>query len=135
MTSVPHELRRSDRPAIESCGVDEAAQKAASHRNYTFLGTTQSLCPACLAVVPAKIISRRGRVYFQKRCPQHGEREDFVCSDVKWYDRLEFALPAKMPALFGVEPRRAAARSTVACAASMSSIHAWACWRSLRRAT
>jgi uncharacterized radical SAM superfamily Fe-S cluster-containing enzyme len=76
------------------------------HRNYTFLGTTQSLCPECLAVVPAKIISRRGRVYFQKRCRAHGEREDFVCSDVRWYDRMEFALPAKIPARFGVEPNR-----------------------------
>jgi len=79
---------------------------AARHRDYTFLGTTQSLCPQCLAVVPAKIVVRRSRVYFQKRCPQHGEREDFVCSDVRWYDRLEFALPAKVPAQFGVEPSR-----------------------------
>src|SRR5881398_1276080 len=29
------------------------------HRDYTFLGTTQSLCPECLAVVRAKIIARR----------------------------------------------------------------------------
>jgi uncharacterized radical SAM superfamily Fe-S cluster-containing enzyme len=79
---------------------------SARHRDYTFLGTTQSLCPQCLAVVPAKIVVRRGRVYFQKRCPQHGEREDFVCSDVRWYDRLEFAVPAKVPAQFGVEPSR-----------------------------
>jgi uncharacterized radical SAM superfamily Fe-S cluster-containing enzyme len=79
---------------------------AAKHRDYTFLGTTQSLCPACLAVVPAKIIARGRRVYFRKTCPEHGVREDFVCSDVKWYDRMEFALPAKMPAAHGVEPSR-----------------------------
>ncbi|HMC12153.1 MAG TPA: radical SAM protein [Pirellulaceae bacterium] len=74
------------------------------HRDYTFLGTTQSLCPECLTVVPAKIIVRRGRVYFRKTCQKHGEREDFICSDVSWYDRMEFALPAKVPAVFGVEP-------------------------------
>ena len=74
------------------------------HRNYTFLGTTQSLCPECLALVPAKIIDRGGRVYFRKTCPTHGVREDFVCSDRKWYDQLEFALPAKSPAKFGIEP-------------------------------
>jgi 7,8-dihydro-6-hydroxymethylpterin dimethyltransferase len=74
------------------------------HRNYTFLGTTQSLCPECLALVPAKIIDRGGRVYFRKTCPTHGVREDFVCSDRKWYDQMEFALPAKSPAKFGVEP-------------------------------
>ena len=74
------------------------------HRDYTFLGTTQSLCPECLQVVPAKILNRRGRVYFRKTCSEHGTRDDFVCSDAAWYDRMEFALPARMPAQFGVEP-------------------------------
>ena len=77
---------------------------AAGHRDYTFLGTTQSLCPECLAVVPAKIISRHNRVYFRKTCPQHGTRDDFVCSDASQYDQLAFALPARTPAAFGVEP-------------------------------
>ena len=74
------------------------------HRDYTLLNTTQSLCPECLALVPVKIIARRGRVYFRKTCPTHGAREDFVCSDVKWYDRMEYSLPAKIPAQFGMEP-------------------------------
>lgn len=74
-------------------------------RDHTFLGMTQSLCPECLALVPAKIISRpNGRVYFRKHCPTHGIREDFVCSDVKYYDRLEFLVPGKVPAKFGIEP-------------------------------
>jgi uncharacterized radical SAM superfamily Fe-S cluster-containing enzyme len=76
------------------------------HRNYTFLGATQSLCPDCLAVVPAKIIARGKRVYFRKRCPEHGERDDFICSDVDRYDRLEYSLPARIPEQFGVEPER-----------------------------
>ena len=75
------------------------------NRNYTFLGTTQSLCPECMQVVPAKIITRGKRVYFRKRCPTHGEREDFICSDVAYYDRLEYSLPAKLPVVFGVEPK------------------------------
>lgn len=76
------------------------------HADYTFLGTTQSLCPECLAVIPAKIISRRQRVYFKKRCPQCGDREDFVCSDVNWFDRLEYMLPSKVPAKHGSTPNR-----------------------------
>ena len=60
-------------------------------RDYTFLGTTQSLCPECLSVVPAKIITRGKRVYFRKTCPTHGVREDFVCSDVKHYDQAAIA--------------------------------------------
>ena len=75
-------------------------------RDHTFLGMTQSLCPDCLALVPAKIITRNGRVYFRKNCKLHGQREDFVCSDVRWYDRLEYSLPGKIPAKFGVEPSK-----------------------------
>jgi uncharacterized radical SAM superfamily Fe-S cluster-containing enzyme len=74
--------------------------------NYTFLGMTQSLCPECRALVPAKILVREGRVYFRKRCLEHGVREDFVCSDVAYYDRMEYAVPARIPAVQGIEPER-----------------------------
>lgn len=75
-------------------------------RAYTFLGTTQSLCPECLEVVPAKIIARGERVYLRKRCATHGLREDFICSDRKWYDRYDYALPPKLPKKTFVEPSR-----------------------------
>jgi len=75
-------------------------------RDHTFLGMTQSLCPECLALVPAKIIEKRGRVYFRKQCPTHGVREDFICADVRQYDRMEFSLPGKVPAQFGTTPQR-----------------------------
>jgi len=73
-------------------------------RDHTFLGTTQSLCPECLESVPAKIIVREGRVYFRKRCPTHGERDDFVCSDVTQYDRMEYSVPGKVPREIALEP-------------------------------
>ena len=76
------------------------------HRDYTFLGITQSLCPDCLSVVPTKIITRNKRVYFRKQCPEHGTREDFVCSDVDRYDLVSTSLPAKLPAKTFVEPQR-----------------------------
>jgi len=75
-------------------------------RDYTFLGTTQSLCPECMQVVPAKILVRGKRVYFRKTCLQHGVREDFVCSDVAFYDRMEYSVPARIPEQFGVEPQK-----------------------------
>ncbi len=57
--------------------------------------------------MPAKIVVRDGgRVYFRKTCPTHGVREDFVCSDVTQYDRMEFSLPGKVPPTMGVEPNR-----------------------------
>jgi 7,8-dihydro-6-hydroxymethylpterin dimethyltransferase len=73
-------------------------------RDYAFLGTTQSLCPTCLRVVPAKVVARGGRVYFRKRCPEHGEREDFVCSDRSWYDQSQYNVPGKIPAVMAAEP-------------------------------
>ncbi|MCA9234533.1 MAG: radical SAM protein [Planctomycetales bacterium] len=76
------------------------------YRDHTFLGVTQSLCPECLELIPAKIVVRDGRVYFQKRCREHGPREDFVCSDARWWDRLEYSLPGKVPVEFAVEPLR-----------------------------
>ena len=73
------------------------------YRDYSFLGITQSLCPICLRVVPAKIIETDGRVYFRKNCPDHGERTDFVCSDANWFDNTEYSLPGKVPVKFSVE--------------------------------
>ena len=76
------------------------------YRDHNFLGVTQSLCPDCLEVVRAKIISKGKRVYFQKTCPKHGVREDFVCSDVNWFDRNEFSLPGKVPSRYGAKVDR-----------------------------
>lgn len=74
--------------------------------DYTFLGTTRSLCPECRRLVDAKIITRQGRVYFRKRCPEHGLIEDFVCSDVAYYDRQEFSKPSRLPVAYGTEAER-----------------------------
>ena len=38
-------------------------------RDYTYLGTTRSLCPHCRRLVDAKIIVRNSRVYFRKTLP------------------------------------------------------------------
>jgi uncharacterized radical SAM superfamily Fe-S cluster-containing enzyme len=75
-------------------------------RDYTFLGTTRSLCPSCRRLVDAKIIVRAGRVYFRKTCPEHGTIEDFVCSDVTYFDRHELSQPARLPRAFGTRPEK-----------------------------
>ncbi len=74
--------------------------------DYTFLGTTRSLCPHCRRVVDAKIVTRNGRVYFRKHCPEHGLVEDFVCADVAYYDRHELSQPARLPHAYGTERDR-----------------------------
>ena len=75
-------------------------------RSYTFLGATKSLCPDCEELVDAKIISRGPRVYFRKSCPEHGVREDFVCSDRSQFDRNDYSFPGKLPTQFGAEVKK-----------------------------
>ncbi|KAF0245622.1 MAG: radical SAM domain-containing [Planctomycetota bacterium] len=75
-------------------------------RDYTYLGLTQSLCPKCLRLVQAKIAVREGRVFFLKTCPQHGKIEDFVCSDVNYYDRQEFSRPSRKPLFYATEAQK-----------------------------
>lgn len=73
---------------------------------HVMIGTTQSLCPQCMEVVPAKIITIGKRVYFRKRCPTHGERDDFVCSDSAWWDRGEGHTPSVLPLVRSTEHQR-----------------------------
>jgi uncharacterized radical SAM superfamily Fe-S cluster-containing enzyme len=73
-------------------------------RDYTFLGTTRSLCPECRRVLDAKIISKNNRVYFRKNCPEHGLIDDFVWSDAKDFDRHEYDQPAREALKHGVAP-------------------------------
>ncbi|MBY0232044.1 MAG: radical SAM protein [Gemmataceae bacterium] len=84
-------------------------------REHTFLGTTTSLCPECLAIVPAKIVAKGQRVYFRKTCPTHGVREDFVCSDVAQYDRMELSVPGRYPEAFGTEADEGCPRDCGLC--------------------
>lgn len=70
-------------------------------RDYVFRGTTRSLCAHCRRVLDAKIIIRDRRVYFRKHCPDHGLMEDFVSSDVAYYDRHEFDQSARTPRRYG----------------------------------
>ena len=71
--------------------------------DHIMIGTTDSLCPECMTVVPAKIITRGQRVYFRKKCPQHGVREDFVCSDARWWDRGEGHTASVLPLVRSTE--------------------------------
>ena len=95
-------------PTSESQALDSrrANKPGGNLADYVFRGTTQSLCPECLAVVPAKIIVRGKRVYFRKHCSKCGQREDFICSNVDYYDRLDFSVPSKIPAQYGVQPNK-----------------------------
>ncbi len=76
-----------DRIATVLRGMDEAAA-------VTFFGgpalsralkTTVSLCPECLAYVPAIVYEHDGRVLATKRCQQHGPSLAVWENDARWY--------------------------------------------------
>ncbi len=52
---------------------------------YVFLGQTTSLCDECLTLVPAKILSEDGRVYYLKRCRTHGPQRVLVSTDAAYW--------------------------------------------------
>lgn len=67
----------------------------------TALGMTESLCPECGRLVPAKIVAADGNVFFRKYCPEHGERETFVRHDADDYAKvLRYVKPAWVPRAF-----------------------------------
>jgi len=49
------------------------------------LKTTLSLCPACLAHVPAAVTRRGAAVWITKLCAEHGMSEGVLENDARWY--------------------------------------------------
>jgi hypothetical protein len=70
-------------------------------RPYLFYGQTTSLCEACLHPVPAKIAIEGDRVFFLKRCPQHGAQKTLISTDADYY-RLsrDYLKPGDVPLTF-----------------------------------
>ena len=65
---------------------------------YLFLGQTTSLCEACLALVPAKIIAEGERVYYLKRCREHGVQKTLIADDLGyWKAQKDWLKPGDRP--------------------------------------
>ena len=67
--------------------MDEAAVRGefALADGDLLLKTTLSLCPDCLAHVPAAVFERDGRVVLRKRCDTHGTSQGVLENDARWY--------------------------------------------------
>lgn len=48
---------------------------------------TESICPECLGVIPAEIVTNEGAVYLRKTCPEHGPAEGLIWSDLALYEK------------------------------------------------
>ncbi|MFD2781419.1 radical SAM protein [Novosphingobium pokkalii] len=52
---------------------------------YVFHSQTTSLCETCLEPVPAKVILEDERVYYLKRCRQHGVQKTLISDDIDYW--------------------------------------------------
>jgi uncharacterized radical SAM superfamily Fe-S cluster-containing enzyme len=46
--------------------------------DFTVISMTESVCPECLAKIPAERIARGGDIYLRKICPEHGAFETVI---------------------------------------------------------
>ena len=58
----------------------------------TEIKVTRSLCPVCLARIPAHVRARDGQVWMDKRCGRHGSFSAQLSSDVSHYYRHDARL-------------------------------------------
>jgi len=69
--------------------------------HYIFHGQTTSLCPECLALVPAKIVMDEGNVYYLKRCKTHGVSKALVSTDIPYFKLMQdYIKPGDRPLHF-----------------------------------
>ncbi|MDR2456442.1 MAG: radical SAM protein, partial [Deltaproteobacteria bacterium] len=53
---------------------------------FESLGQTESLCPECLKVLPARIVRRGGEIFLERSCPEHGPFSEAI-----WRGEPDFA--------------------------------------------
>lgn len=78
---------RLERIASRLRKLDEAGVRAhfCLIRPDVLIKTTISLCPDCLAHVPAAVVRRQGGVWISKRCEVHGPSEAVLENDADFY--------------------------------------------------
>ena len=73
------------RSPCDGAGGTPAVPASARRVAGRVIKTTSSLCPECLGRVHATVSERAGEVWMDKRCPEHGEFEAVLSSDVRHY--------------------------------------------------
>ncbi len=66
--------------------------------NCNLIRSTSSVCPVCLEVIPARIISEGREVHMLKECPEHGPYKTYVWPDSDHYRWVNsFRMPLVRP--------------------------------------
>ncbi len=85
-------------------------------RNATYLGHTTSTCPECLQLIPVKIMSNNGSVYFDKHCPEHGMSKALISEDTSHYLKCrDYARPGTIPLKFNSEVQQGCPKDCGLC--------------------
>jgi len=71
-----------DRPLSQLEPDDPASNRFGAGR---LVKATFSLCPACLANLPAEVYEREGEVWMDKECPDHGQFSALLASSARHY--------------------------------------------------
>ena len=68
-------------------------------RPYLYYDVALALCARCLKKVEAKILFQDGKVYLDKRCPEHGRQRVLIADDIDYYKRCRevFLKPPEQP--------------------------------------
>lgn len=68
-------------------------------RPYLYYDVALALCARCLRKVEAKILFQDGKVYLDKRCPEHGRQRVLIADDIDYYKRCRevFLKPPEQP--------------------------------------
>lgn len=68
-------------------------------RPYLYYDIAMALCAKCLRKVEGKILFQDGKVYLDKRCPEHGRQRVLIADDVDYYKRARevFIKPPEQP--------------------------------------
>lgn len=75
-------------------GVAAPVTTAALRSGGRLIKTTTSLCPQCLERIVATVSEYAGEVWMEKRCPEHGEFEALLSSDIRHYHEATIPLAA-----------------------------------------
>ena len=72
---------------------------------HLHLGLTESVCPVCLATIPAERRAEGGTVYLKKTCPEHGTTSTPVWRGLELLSALGTSCRGTFPSRRSVRPR------------------------------
>lgn len=76
---------------------DQKIHSLQSDREVRVLRTTRSVCPTCRRPLPARMVVKEGKVFFEKICPEHGDCTVFLSANPEYLGDLIDAYYALVP--------------------------------------